>query len=165
MNRKADEFPPIEVLRRYFRIDSEWRIERRIARHGWKRVSKIRAGNKYASVCFEGKKHPVHRMIWALHYGEQPPEVVDHINNKPWDNRIENLRAATQAQNRWNVVEQSPNATGYSGVRRSATGFYAVVYANYRRHASPIFDDAELAGLAAHELRRKHRGQFMPGEA
>lgn len=43
-----------------------------------------------------------HRLAWLLTYGCMP-KFIDHRNGKPWDNRLENLREATQAQNLANV--------------------------------------------------------------
>lgn len=40
-----------------------------------------------------------HRVIWAMHYGKWPDLHIDHINRIRNDNRIENLREVTPAQN------------------------------------------------------------------
>jgi len=53
----------------------------------------------------KGKRSPtyklrLHRIAWALHYGEDPyPLTIDHINHDRTDNRISNLRAVTMAEN------------------------------------------------------------------
>jgi hypothetical protein len=43
---------------------------------------------------------PLSRIIYAWFNGEVPAGlVVDHINNNPFDNRVENLQLMTQAKN------------------------------------------------------------------
>lgn len=159
------KFPPIEVLKHYFRVDEHSRLQRRTARHGWVIASKLMKGQRYYSVGFEGKRYPAHRIIWAMHHGREPDGVIDHINGKKWDNRIENLRDVTHAQNSWNIVRNRVGASGYLNVSKVHGGYQAVVTANYTIHRSPIFDDAEFAGLVADEMRRKLHGQFMRGAA
>ena len=48
----------------------------------------------------------VHRFIWEQRYGEAP-EIIDHINGNPKDNRFCNLRAATKRLNQVNAVNRS----------------------------------------------------------
>ena len=44
----------------------------------------------------------VHRIVWLLNTGEWPKNTIDHINRDPLDNRFENLRDCTQAENNLN---------------------------------------------------------------
>jgi hypothetical protein len=55
----------------------------------------------YRRVRLGRKNHPEHRLVWALHHGAFPGEGVhvDDINRIRDDNRIENLRAVTNAEN------------------------------------------------------------------
>jgi hypothetical protein len=42
--------------------------------------------------------------------------MLDHIDGGPRNNRIENLRACTNAQNQYNGPRKSNNRSGYKGV-------------------------------------------------
>ena len=62
------------------------------------------------------KNYHTHRIAWLIYYGEWPKNQIDHINQDPTDNRIENLRDVTYAENNKNRTLQNNNTTGYSGV-------------------------------------------------
>jgi len=49
-----------------------------------------------------------HRLAWFWAYGELPEKQIDHINRDRLDNRIENLRLATNEEN-----QQNANRRGY----------------------------------------------------
>jgi hypothetical protein len=53
----------------------------------------------YIVVSHKNRRYMAHRVAWLIHYGEQPPETIDHINQVVDDNRICNLRAASQRTN------------------------------------------------------------------
>lgn len=55
----------------------------------------------YLKFSFYGKYYGCHRVAWFLYYGHWP-NVIDHINGNPSDNRIVNLRNVTHAQNMQN---------------------------------------------------------------
>ena len=57
-----------------------------------------------------------HRIAWAIHYGYDPKNQIDHINGDRQDNRIENLRIVTNQQNSWNQKMRSTNKSGINGV-------------------------------------------------
>ena len=48
--------------------------------------------------------------------GERAGMEIDHINDDKLDNRKENLRFCTHAENRRNCPKQSSNTSGYKGV-------------------------------------------------
>jgi hypothetical protein len=70
----------------------------------------------YWLICIDGKKHRAHRLAWLHTYGAMPKNTIDHINQNKMDNRIENLRDVTNAQNHKNMGMQSNNETGFRGV-------------------------------------------------
>lgn len=66
-----------------------------------------------------------HRVIWALHYGEWPKNVIDHINGDPSDNRIENLRDVSRSVNQKNMRRRCDTKNPHVGVQwRAEAGRY-----------------------------------------
>lgn len=57
-----------------------------------------------------------HRLAWLYAYGYIPDLDIDHINGIPDDNRLENLRLCTQAQNMQNRVPNRNSTSKYMGV-------------------------------------------------
>jgi len=67
----------------------------------------------YKQLCLFGKVYLAHRVAWFYVHGAWPTHGLDHINRDRGDNRIANLREATQAQNH-------QNRSGVRGFSRSA---------------------------------------------
>jgi hypothetical protein len=115
----APKILPIEQLQRLFRYDPDTGHLHWVAT-GKGRIKKKPAGTivkaGYIGVMIDGKRHYVHRIAWALHHGKHPDDQLDHINGIKTDNRICNLREATNAQNGKNLPLMRNNTSGYSGV-------------------------------------------------
>jgi hypothetical protein len=74
----------------------------------------------YIQLKINNKTVRAHQLAWLLHYGEWPGQSIDHVNGIKADNRICNLRLATQALNCQNVVKpRKNNKSGYLGVHFS----------------------------------------------
>lgn len=56
----------------------------------------------YISVNVEGKTYKAHRLAWLYMYGEFPNGLIDHKNEDKTDNRISNLRIASDSTNQHN---------------------------------------------------------------
>ena len=60
-------------------------------------------GNGYRQIGVSGELFLSHRLAWLYVYGRWPENCIDHANGIRDDNRIENLREATHAENMQNI--------------------------------------------------------------
>jgi hypothetical protein len=72
--------------------------------------------NGYRAISISGKRYYAHRIAWAIHHGAWPSEQIDHINQQRDDNRMSNLREATNQQNMKNATRLRSNTSGATGV-------------------------------------------------
>jgi hypothetical protein len=110
------KFIPLNVVlaRETFDYDPESGVLRR--RSTGKAVG-TRFDTGHMCVGFDGRMTGVHRIIWAIYYGVSPDDrQIDHINGDGADNRIPNLRLATNAQNSMNSRLSKRNKSGIKGV-------------------------------------------------
>ena len=93
------------------------------------------------------KSYYTHRIAWLMYYGEWPKNQIDHINQDPTDNRIENLRDVTHAENHKNKTLQTNNTTGYVGVYfyKSRNKYTAEARVNGVRKHLGYYDTVEEA--------------------
>ncbi len=137
------ELPPIERLNELFLYDSITGIVTR------KRDNKIftsKGYDGYMIVYINRKGYKLHRIVWALHTGEDPyPYEIDHINRKRSDNRIANLRLVTHKEQMCNIGMNKNNKSGYKGVRKKGNKYEASITRNKRQHYIGMFDTPEEA--------------------
>ena len=90
------------------------------------------------------------------------PEEIDHINNTPTDNRIENLREATRMQNCHNKKITTKNKTGSKNVFwvKDRKKWRVTMRVNGKVKSFGYFYDLELADLVSQEIRNKYHNQF-----
>ena len=80
----------------------------------------------YLVINIDGTAYGAHRMAWALFHGVWPfSHQIDHINRNKADNRIANLRAATNSTNKYNIPARSHNRLGIKGVCLTPNGTYS----------------------------------------
>jgi hypothetical protein len=105
----------------------------------------------------------LHRAVWLYHYGYLPA-MLDHINGDMRDNRIENLRECTNAQNQYNGPRKISNSTGHKGVifhpACRSRPWQARITVAGRKVSLGYYETKELAA-AAYELgAAQHAGEF-----
>lgn len=103
-----------------------------------------------------------HRVAWWLTHGRWPTRFIDHINGKPSDNRIANLREANDSQNTVNRLKRKPTKTGYIGVQpaKSKSGWAAKIRCNGKLCHLGTFATAEEAARAYDAKAREVHGEF-----
>jgi hypothetical protein len=116
---KSKPLPPIWRLQEVFAVDATGRLF-------WKKKPHPKANcvvpgkeitteniDGYYRVSLDRKIYPVHRIVWAMFNGQDPGEYsIDHINGNVKDNRPENLRLATPAQNAKNTKRNTSSSSG-----------------------------------------------------
>lgn len=115
----------------------------------------------YIFTSINAKHYAVHRIIFCMHYGFFP-KAIDHINGIKNDNRIENLREATIAENNRNAKIRADNNSGSKGVHfaKQVNKWLVQMQINNKKMYFGCFDDLELADLVAQEARAKYHGKF-----
>lgn len=116
---------------------------------------------RYVTTKINGQHWCIHKLIFLWHHG-YVPDQLDHINRDTLDNRIENLRVATAAQNASNrklFANSTSKAKGVSWNKRAGKWF-VYVDINKKRKNIGYFDDLELAELVAIEAREKYHGAY-----
>lgn len=119
----------------------------------------------YKQVEIKSKAYMLHHIIWAMHNGELPPKglQIDHIDRNPLNNRIENLRLATQNENQINSKLPTNNTTGFKGVLKTPSGkFQARLGYNGKKLYLGLFPTAEEAAKCVEENTRRLYGEFTP---
>ena len=122
-----------------------------------------RAGNRgveYDQIKVDGKCFSVHRLVFLYHHGYLPA-MVDHINGDKRDNRIENLRECSPAQNSQNRKKRVDNTSGETGVRWNGSRWVVSVTADSRIHYGGKYTNRDDAVAKARQLREQHHGEFQ----
>jgi len=162
-NRRTRLRISFDVLR------AELGYEPETGRFWWKKRARGRSlskepgcivNNCYRAIAVCGTIYPASYLAWWLHYGRDPgKDVIDHINGKPFDNRIANLREATWAENNQNAKKNHSGIRGASG-HSSKRGWRAAISVNGKRIHLGTFDTKSEAALAYAEAEKQYHGEF-----
>tara|TARA_R110002020_G_scaffold474464_2_gene705997 strand:- start:197 stop:709 length:513 start_codon:yes stop_codon:yes gene_type:complete len=121
----------------------------------------------YRTITIDGKAYLAHRLAFLYMTGVFPESHTDHINGVRDDNRFENLRSVTQAENNKNRRKNKDNKSGFTGVswdKASSKWKAQIRYSGQKIHLG-YFDDLEDAVIAreAGNIKygyHKNHGQF-----
>lgn len=108
----------------------------------------------------EGKRRIIlmHREILGLKHGDT--RKVDHESGCGLDNRRDNIRVATSAENNRNAKRSITNSTGFKGVQKYFRRFRAFITVDGKRIWLGSFPTAEEAHEAYKAAAVKYFGKF-----
>lgn len=141
-----------------------WRIACRGTKAGAKAGSKPNSDG-YINICVNHLLYKAHRLAWQHVHGIVPPNQVDHINGDRADNRLCNLRLATNAENSQSRPVNGQGSSGLIGAtwRADKSLWASEIMVGGRRHRLGYFDSRELAHVAyLHAKARLHKFQSVP---
>jgi hypothetical protein len=163
--KQKNKLPPLEILNWLFRYDEEsgklfrirgssgklWEPEREITYvdSGYLKVS-IRDSNGVE------KMFKVHQVIYYMHTGVEPLQIVDHMDGDSLNNRFDNLRLTNESGNNRNAKMRSDNTSGITGVvwNKQSGKWQARAYDNAgkRKHLG-LFDNIIEAANVVQNFR------------
>lgn len=111
---------------------------------------------------FNGKSYFRSRLIFLYHHGYLP-EIVDHEDRNPLNDKIENLRSANPLKNAHNRTPNKNSASKYKGVtlRPSKTSpFQATIDFKHQRKYIGVFRTEAEAALAYNREAVRFYGEF-----
>ncbi len=151
-NPDTGEFTWKVSLNRCIKIDS-------IAGYLW--VDTKKPDVKYYRIMINGKKYYSHRLAYYYITGIDPAEKqVDHINGNTLNNRFENLRIATQANNCKNRKENKNNTSGFKGVFLCKKKWQARIQVNNKIINLGFYTNKFYAALVYARAAKKYFGEF-----
>lgn len=120
MTTQQDERANIQRLKQILRYEPEsglfyWLISPRNGINPGN-VAGVLSSEGYLVVTVNNFGYLAHRLAWAFVHSCWPDHQIDHKNRNRTDNRICNLRPATETQNRENISLRKDNTSGYRGV-------------------------------------------------
>ncbi|WP_202820640.1 HNH endonuclease signature motif containing protein [Variovorax sp. JS1663] len=109
----------------------------------------------YLVIGVDGAVYKAHRLAWLYVYGEWPNGVIDHINGRPSDNAIANLRVVDRRANRENQRRaRSDSKSGVQGAFAKGKKFQACIKVEGRTRSLGYFDTAQQAHDAYVKAKR-----------
>jgi hypothetical protein len=118
--------------------------------------------NGYIALRINRQDYQAHRLVWLYVHGVWPADQIDHINGDRADNRIANLREATNQENARNADLRKTNSTGVVGVYwdKRHQKYYAGIIVNDKSIYLGLFSTLEEAAIVRAAAEIKYFGGF-----
>lgn len=128
-----------------------------------KRAGWVENTDGYRIVGIDKGRYKEHRIIFIMLKGKIPNSYqIDHRNGIKDDNRLRNLRMATESQNKMNIGIRKDNKSGFKGVHFS--NYFKKWIARIRKDGKSThlgyFKSAALAGDAYRNAAKKIHGKY-----
>ena len=152
-----------EYYRSRFRYDKDTGLMYRTGGKYDARLQNAKDHRGYIKVFIAGRSRLSHRIIWSMFYDEPAPEMIDHKNGLHADNRIENLRAATNSTNMMNRNVNCNKKYGLpKGVSKTKDNkpYCALIWQNNKRTWLGSYHTVDEAARRYNEEAIKRYGEF-----
>lgn len=119
--------------------------------------------SKYYYIMADRKMYKLHRLAYFYVTGTDPGDMqIDHINGNTLDNRFENLRLATNAQNSKNYKKPITNKSGFKGVSwcKQNKKWYAQIKVNNKKIYLGRYNSKLYAALVYARAAKKYFGEW-----
>ena len=133
-----------------------WKVTNKWSRASAGVVAGSLHSNGYWYIQIDGRKYLAHRLAWLITNGALPADQIDHIDGDRANNRLANLREATNAENQQNL-RRAPrgSTTGLLGASPHGGGFKARIRVDGERRHLGQFDTPEQAHAAYLVAKKK----------
>ena len=129
-----------------------WNAKRRRCSPGKQAGCKMRNG--YIIIRIDNILYLAHRLAWLYVFGVFPRMQIDHINGVRDDNKLSNLREASNMENAQNR-RKGNNKSGFTGVYKENNKWRAEIKINYKNIRIGLFETPEEAHVAYIDYKRR----------
>lgn len=154
-----------ETLKKLYYYDPCTGIFTRLTTRGLGAAGEEKASTSHGYIVLNinSKNYPAHRLAWLYMTGEYPIGEVDHRDQDRANNKWNNLRTVTSAQNKANVRKRKNNKSGFRGVSPNGTSgkpWCAFITINKKAKNLGYYDTPEAAAHAYDAKAREVFGEF-----
>lgn len=150
---------------------SQYEADKRNARYAGKKAGRMNCGHYEIPIFWQGNCYWIRGSYLAWYLSGRTlaeGKELDHRDRNPSNNRIDNLRECTHAENSRNRIwKKLPKVTGTPGVyyderKGIKQRWYSKITINYKQINLGRFDTMEEAVAARKKAEEEHFGEFAP---